>query len=136
VLVNGRRDELEHDVDSVREERKPSTWTGRGGIDEPVTTCHRSRVEASDTSALLEQLARQIAEAVRTGGAGVPRLALKTDEACAALGVSRDFFDEHIGPELRWIQRGRLKLVYVRELERWLDRSGEIDLERRRRGAR
>jgi len=39
------------------------------------------------------------------------------------LGVSRDYFDEHIGPELRWIRRGRKKLVAVKELERWLEEN-------------
>ena len=51
------------------------------------------------------------------------RLALSPDEAAAALGVSRDFFDEHIAPELRIVRRGRRRLVPVRELERWLDLS-------------
>jgi excisionase family DNA binding protein len=48
---------------------------------------------------------------------------LSPDEAAAALGVSRDFFDEHIAPELRIVRRGRRRLVPVRELERWLDLS-------------
>jgi excisionase family DNA binding protein len=53
-------------------------------------------------------------------GRSVPRLALSPDEASAALGVSRDFFDEHVLPELRVVRRGRRRLVPVRELERWL----------------
>jgi hypothetical protein len=44
-------------------------------------------------------------------------------EAAAALGVSPDFFAEHIAPELRIVRRGRRKLIAVRELEAWLDRS-------------
>jgi hypothetical protein len=52
---------------------------------------------------------------------GVPRLALTPMEACLALGVSHDFFKEHVAGELRWIRRGRKKLVAVRELERWLE---------------
>jgi excisionase family DNA binding protein len=55
--------------------------------------------------------------------ATVPRLALSPDEAAAALGVSRDYLDEHIGGELRWVRRGRRKLVSIGELERWLERS-------------
>jgi hypothetical protein len=35
------------------------------------------------------------------------RLALTPAEAARALGCSRDFFDKHIGPELRWVRRGR-----------------------------
>ena len=51
------------------------------------------------------------------------RLALTPNEAAAALGCSRDFFDEHIGSELRWVRRGRLKFVAIAELEDWLRRS-------------
>jgi integrase len=53
-----------------------------------------------------------------------------------SIGVSVDFFDEHVRPELRVVRRGRKVLVPVLELERWLDREasrvvGEVD----RRGA-
>jgi excisionase family DNA binding protein len=51
------------------------------------------------------------------------RLALSPNEAAASLGVSRDFFDEHVRPELRLVRRGRKVLIAVRELERWLDQS-------------
>jgi excisionase family DNA binding protein len=51
------------------------------------------------------------------------RLTLSPTEAAAALGVSRDFFDEHVKHELRVIRRGRLVLVPVRELERWAEAS-------------
>jgi hypothetical protein len=54
-------------------------------------------------------------------GRSLPRLALTAMEAPAALGVSHDFFREHIAGELRWVRRGRKKLVSLRELERWLD---------------
>jgi excisionase family DNA binding protein len=50
----------------------------------------------------------------------VPVLALSPDEAAAALGVSRDYLDDHIAHELRWVRRGRRKIVAVAELERWL----------------
>jgi excisionase family DNA binding protein len=52
-----------------------------------------------------------------------PRLALSPDEAAALLGVSRDYFDEHVLDELRIVRRGRRILVALAELERWLDRS-------------
>ena len=40
------------------------------------------------------------------------------------LGVSRDFFDEHVKPELRIIRRGsKTILIHVAELERWVDES-------------
>ena len=59
----------------------------------------------------------------------ITRLAYSPDEAAACLGVSRDFLDEHVAPELRWVRRGRRKLVSVRELEAWLDRSAARTLE-------
>ena len=59
----------------------------------------------------------------------VSRLALGVDEAALALGVSRDFFEEHIAHELRWVRRGRRKLVAVKELERWLEESAARTLE-------
>jgi hypothetical protein len=57
-------------------------------------------------------------------GAPVPRLALTAMEAPTALGVSHDFFREHVAPELRWVRRGRKKLVAVSELQRWCDANG------------
>lgn len=48
------------------------------------------------------------------------RLALAPNEAATALGISRDFFDQHVLPELRIVRRGRRRLIPVRELERWL----------------
>jgi hypothetical protein len=59
----------------------------------------------------------------------IPRLALKPGEAAQALGWSLDFFDEHIGPVLRWVRRGRLKFVAIAELEDWLRRSAVLNLE-------
>jgi hypothetical protein len=38
--------------------------------------------------------------------------------------VSHDFFREHVAGELRWVRRGRKKLVSVSELQRWLDERG------------
>lgn len=68
--------------------------------------------------------------AASTNAPRVPRLALTKQEAANALGVSIDFFDEHIAHELRMVRRGRRRLVPVRELERWLaenaDRAGAL----------
>jgi len=58
----------------------------------------------------------------------VPRLALTKAEAAASLGVSVDFFEGHVQHELRVIRRGRLVLVPVRELERWVDRNAALTL--------
>lgn len=57
------------------------------------------------------------------------RLALSPDEAATAIGVSRDFLDEHVMPELRVVRRGRRRLIPVRELDRWLDESAARALE-------
>jgi excisionase family DNA binding protein len=59
----------------------------------------------------------------------LPRLALRREEAAASLGVSLDYFEDHIQPELRLVRRGRLRLVAVRELERWLEANGARVLE-------
>jgi excisionase family DNA binding protein len=55
--------------------------------------------------------------------AAVPRLTLTPEEAAQSLGVSRDFFDQHVKPELRVVRRGRLVLIPLRELERWAEAS-------------
>jgi hypothetical protein len=39
------------------------------------------------------------------------------------LGVSDEFFAQHVALELRFVRRGRKKLVALRELERWLRES-------------
>jgi hypothetical protein len=54
----------------------------------------------------------------------LPRLSVSPGEAAEMLGVSRDFFDEHIKPELRVVRRGsKLILIPVLELVRWLEKS-------------
>jgi excisionase family DNA binding protein len=57
------------------------------------------------------------------------RLALSKPEAAASLGVSIDTLERHIMPELRVVRRGRLVLIPVREIERWLERSAALTLE-------
>jgi hypothetical protein len=70
--------------------------------------------------------------AIPTQKPAVPRLALRIpDEAAEALGVSPDYFDEHVRHELRVVRRGRLVFVALAELERWLDRSASLTLEGR-----
>jgi hypothetical protein len=57
------------------------------------------------------------------------RLALSPEEAAAAIGCSRSFFDEQVMPELRVSRVGRRRFIAVRELERWLDESASRALE-------
>jgi len=57
-------------------------------------------------------------------GSQLPRLSISPGEAAEMLGVSRDFFDEHIKPELRIVRRGsKTILIPVAELECWLEKS-------------
>ena len=57
------------------------------------------------------------------------RLALSPEEAAKALGISRDTLDRYVRPELRLVRLGRLVLIPITELERWLDRSAARTLE-------
>jgi excisionase family DNA binding protein len=72
---------------------------------------------------LLDAVARRVLELQR------PRLAVSPTEAAELLGVSRNFFDEHILPELRVVRRGRRVLIATAELERWLAESAARTLE-------
>lgn len=51
------------------------------------------------------------------------RRALSKKEAAESVGRSEDYFERHITPELRTIRRGRVELVPVAELDRWLAAS-------------
>lgn len=53
----------------------------------------------------------------------VPRLALRRSEAAEAIGVSLDFFEQHVQPEIAVVHVGRLLLVPTPELEAWLRRN-------------
>ncbi len=59
-----------------------------------------------------------------------PRLALSQQEAAEALGVSPDFFQQHLRHEIRCVRRGRRRLYPVVELQRWLDEQATRALER------
>lgn len=58
------------------------------------------------------------------------RLAFNKTEAAGVLGVSVDFFDDHIACELRCVRRGRRRLYSMAELRAWLDREAEFVVER------
>ena len=78
-----------------------------------------------DLSLRNDILCAQLSRPSRARAPDHVRLALSPDEAAAALGVSRDYLDEHVSHELRWVRRGRRKFVAVKELERWLDEAAE-----------
>jgi hypothetical protein len=44
------------------------------------------------------------------------------------LGVSDEFFAAYVVREVRFVRRGRKKLVAVRELERWLEESASPEM--------
>ena len=55
----------------------------------------------------------------------IPRLALDRAEAAAALGMSLDSFERHVQPTVRMVRLGRMRLVPIAELERWLAEHAE-----------
>lgn len=57
------------------------------------------------------------------------RLALSKHEAAQALGVSVDFLEDHVLPELRVVRVGRRRLIPIVELERWLERHASRAIE-------
>jgi excisionase family DNA binding protein len=61
-----------------------------------------------------------------------PRLSLTPTEASASLGCSRSHFDRYVLPQLRIVRSGRLRLIPVRELERFLAERSALTLERDR----
>jgi excisionase family DNA binding protein len=61
--------------------------------------------------------------------APVPRVSLTRHEAAQSLGVSLSFFAEHVQPQLRLVRVGSVRLVPLRELERWLEREAQAVIE-------
>ena len=55
----------------------------------------------------------------------VPRIALTRTEAAAALGMGATSFDQYVAPHVRMIRLGKIRLVAVKELERWCDEVAE-----------
>jgi excisionase family DNA binding protein len=84
-------------------------------------------VAAEALSAKVEKLARPTPPDLgRTRS--VQRLALTKAEAADALGVSVDFFEEHVMSQIRVVRLGRKVLVPVKELERLLDDLAALTL--------
>jgi hypothetical protein len=57
------------------------------------------------------------------------RIAVGPDQAAELLSISRDSFERHVQHELRWIRRGRRKLVLVSDLRAWAERNAARTLE-------
>jgi len=58
-----------------------------------------------------------------------PRLALRKEEAAAALGISDESFDRYVRADLPVVRRGSLRLYPVTALQSWLDDQAECPLE-------
>jgi hypothetical protein len=58
----------------------------------------------------------------------VPRTALKREEAALSLGMGLDSFERYVQPYIRLLRRGKLRLVPVAELERFLRENAESTL--------
>lgn len=64
------------------------------------------------------------------GAENVPRVCLTREEAAHALGMgSVDSFEKWVQPHVRMLRLGRMRLVSVRELERFADEHAERTLE-------
>jgi hypothetical protein len=55
--------------------------------------------------------------------APVPRTALTREEAAQSLGMSLDSFERYVQPTIRLVRAGRMRLVPIRELDRWRSRT-------------
>jgi hypothetical protein len=67
--------------------------------------------------------------ATSTSSRAIPRVTLTKVEAAEALGISVDSFERHVQPELRLIRRGRMRLVPMRELQRWASENASFTLD-------
>ena len=53
-------------------------------------------------------------------------MALPVEQAAESLGLSQSHFRQHVLPHIRSIKVGRVRIVPVIELERWLYLSGRF----------
>lgn len=97
-----------------------------------MTDAELRRVARAFVAELADGNGQELAVRVVVGSPFPGRVALRVEEAAASLGLSRDAFDAYVKPELRLVRRGRVVLVPVRELERWLERSAALTLDLRR----
>jgi excisionase family DNA binding protein len=59
----------------------------------------------------------------------VPRLALTREEAAMALGIGLTTFKERVQPHLRLVRMGKVRMIPVAELEKWLVENAEKVIE-------
>jgi len=70
--------------------------------------------------AQLKALARLVAAELAAQSMGPGKTIAEAQEY---LGVSDDFWREHVAPDLRIVRKGRRKIVPRAELDRWLDQN-------------
>jgi excisionase family DNA binding protein len=70
-----------------------------------------------------------VAPRIGTATAARVKLALTRAEAAEALGMSVDSFERYVQGQVRLVRLGRLVLVPVSELERWLEANAALTLE-------
>lgn len=56
-------------------------------------------------------------------------LAVDRATAAAMLGMSVDSAERYVFPQLRIVRRGRMRIVPVSEIARWLDDNAELALD-------
>ena len=76
---------------------------------------------AAEETVVALAAARRDLDRVETTGNG--RLALSREEAAEALGVSGDYLDRHVLPDVRIVRVGRRRLIPVSELADWVERN-------------
>lgn len=78
--------------------------------------------DRSTLQALAELVAREL------DAPPIDRRLVTRAEAAESLAVSLDTFERYVQPQLRVVRRGRLVLVPVLELDRWIDANAERTL--------
>jgi hypothetical protein len=79
------------------------------------------RMKSPETKWESVMQAEDSAERVEAGSkVSIPALALRVNEAALALGMSLDSFERHVEARVKILRLGRMKLVSVAELERFL----------------
>jgi hypothetical protein len=58
----------------------------------------------------------------------VPQLLVTRTDAAKACAMSMDSWERYVQPHVRLVRRGRLRLVPVTELERWIAENAERTL--------
>jgi hypothetical protein len=64
--------------------------------------------------------------------APIPRIALTREEAAASLSMSIDSYERWVQPHVRMVRLGRMRLVPISELQRFVDEHAEHVLEAQR----